>query len=127
MAVAYEIPDFGLANEHEKDEKASDHVQAADDAENDLHVKVAVLHAGVVAVQLDVNALAQPRHSHDQEQLREQHQLLAGIVVVLGRRNAQFARSISFADKRRGLSASRSKLHQVVAVTPQGSLKRYIR
>ena len=55
-----------------------------------LNVEAAVLVVGVIAVQLDVDAFADPRQSHDDEQLDEEDELVSCVVGLgVGRRSAR--------------------------------------
>ena len=48
------------------------------DPDSDLCVDAAVSNLGVVPVELDVDALAQPRDAHQHEQLQVQEELVLG-------------------------------------------------
>lgn len=81
MPLARQIPDFGLANEHEKDEEAANHVEAANHSQKYFKVEIAVNHIRVVAMQLNVDAFRQPREAHDEKKLGEEHELLTRVAV----------------------------------------------
>ncbi len=131
MPGPHQAPDLRLADENEKDEEAPDHVEAADESEDNLDVEVAVGHVGVIAVKFDVDALAQPGQAHDEEELGEQDQLLAGVAVALrhaARGDADLAINLTSAVIHRGrgrqeATRRRTKLDQMIAVRPQRRLK----
>ena len=50
MSLLGPFQNLGFANENQKDEEASDHVEATEDSEKNFQMKVAMFHVGVISM-----------------------------------------------------------------------------
>ena len=50
MSFLGPFQDLGLANEHQEDEEASDHVETTKDSEENFQMEVTMFHVGVITM-----------------------------------------------------------------------------